>query len=113
MGTKFNAPGGFPELLKSGLFEGAQRAMGFVRSHAPEWQIDPHKIGDQSRWKDMSSLSCTRARSRRAAMSPNQKLIRISGPARFVRALVEFKLLEDLANANPPDVASGIPGVGI
>jgi len=25
--------------------EDAQRAMGLVRFHAPEWHIDPHKIG--------------------------------------------------------------------
>lgn len=37
---------GFGALLKSAAaLQDAQRAMGLVRSHAKEWQIDPQRIG--------------------------------------------------------------------
>jgi len=49
---KYRVPGGYPDSPRAGPYprspvalQDAQRAMGMVRSRAPEWGIDPNKIG--------------------------------------------------------------------
>jgi acetyl esterase/lipase len=43
---KYRVPDTGPYLAKSpAALEDAQRAVSLVRSHAPEWKIDPHRIG--------------------------------------------------------------------
>jgi acetyl esterase/lipase len=41
--ARYPKSGPYPESLLA--LEDAQRAMGIVRQHASEWQVDPHKIG--------------------------------------------------------------------
>ena len=42
---KYRVPDSGPYPKSSQALEDAQRAVGLVRSHAAEWQIDPHRIG--------------------------------------------------------------------
>src|SRR5437868_6388039 len=42
---KYRVPDSGPYPKSSAALQDAQRALGIVRSHAPEWQIDPHRIG--------------------------------------------------------------------
>jgi acetyl esterase/lipase len=43
--VKYRVPGSGPYPKSAEALEDAQRAMGLVREHAQEWQIDPHRIG--------------------------------------------------------------------
>jgi acetyl esterase/lipase len=42
---KYRVPDSGPYPKSSAALQDAQRAVGIVRSHAAEWQIDPHRIG--------------------------------------------------------------------
>jgi len=42
---KYRVPGSGPYPKSPAALEDAQRALGLVRSHAEEWQIDPHRVG--------------------------------------------------------------------
>ena len=42
---KYRVPDSGPYPKSSAALQDAQRAIGFVRSHATEWRIDPHRIG--------------------------------------------------------------------
>jgi acetyl esterase/lipase len=42
---KYRVPDSGPYPKSSAALQDAQRALGIVRSHAAEWQIDPHRIG--------------------------------------------------------------------
>ena len=42
---KYRVPDSGPYPKSSAALQDAQRAIGFVRSHATEWHIDPHRIG--------------------------------------------------------------------
>ncbi len=42
---KYRVPGSGPYPKSPQALEDAQRALGLVRQHAAEWQIDPHKVG--------------------------------------------------------------------
>jgi acetyl esterase/lipase len=42
---KYRVPDSGPYPKSSAALQDAQRALGIVRSHATEWQIDPHRIG--------------------------------------------------------------------
>jgi acetyl esterase/lipase len=42
---KYRVPDSGPYPKSSAALQDAQRAVGFVRSHAAEWHIDPHRIG--------------------------------------------------------------------
>ncbi len=42
---KYRVPDSGPFPKSSAALQDAQRAVGLVRSHAAEWQIDPHRIG--------------------------------------------------------------------
>jgi acetyl esterase/lipase len=42
---KYRVPGSGPYPKSPMALEDAQRALGVVRSHAAEWQIDPHRVG--------------------------------------------------------------------
>src|SRR5882724_3542763 len=43
--VKYRVPDSGPYPKSSAALQDAQRAVGIVRAHAAEWQIDPHKIG--------------------------------------------------------------------
>ncbi|WP_180542143.1 alpha/beta hydrolase [Nevskia soli] len=42
---KYRVPGSGPFPKSAAALQDAQRAMGIVRMHAAEWQIDPHRVG--------------------------------------------------------------------
>jgi acetyl esterase/lipase len=43
--VKYRVPNSGPYPKSSAALQDAQRALGLVRSHAAEWQIDPHRVG--------------------------------------------------------------------